>query len=328
MGIFFVLVILLFCSAFFSGSETALFSLSKIRVKRLQVEKVKNSKTLAYLLSKPRNLIISILIGNMLVNVLASAIASSLCLTLFGNKGIGISIGIMTFLILTFGEITPKVIAIRNSEKISLLVAPYIAFFFRLIAPIRGVLLSIVNIITPLYSRRIKAQRSQLTEEELKKVVELGRREGVLNLKEEEMIKGVFKFGDKTVRDVIVPLRRIAAVDISTPLQTIRSIITKKELSRLPVFENMLGNIIGILYAKDLVVADLKGPLELREILRDPFYVKTDMKLSELLKKFRTHRIHMALVRSAKGKLVGLVTLQDLLEEIIGQIRDIKGQVL
>lgn len=325
MGIFFVLIILLLCSAFFSGSETALFSLSKIRVKRLQIGEVKNSKLLAQLLNKPRRLIISILIGNMLVNILASATASSACLILFGNKGIGISIGIMTFLILTFGEITPKIIAIRNSERISLFVAPYISFVSKSVYPIRRILRFIVDTLMPLFIKGMKAQKAYLTEEELRKAVELGRREGVLNIREEEMIKSVFRFGDRTAKDVIVPPKRVVAVDISTPLSTIRSIMEKKELSRMPIFENKLDNMLGILYAKDLIVATQKGPFVLRDILRRPFYVTRDIKLDDLLRKFRTHRIHMALVKNSKGKFVGLVTLQDLLEEIIGQIRDIKG---
>ncbi|MFH1753647.1 MAG: CBS domain-containing protein, partial [Candidatus Omnitrophota bacterium] len=165
----------------------------------------------------------------------------------------------------------------------------------------------------------------ELTEEELKTALEIGRRQGVLNSKEEEMIKSVFRFGDKTAKDVIIAPKRIVACDINTPLKTIRSIVTDKELSRMPIFENNLDNVLGILYAKDLFVAGLKGPFELREILREPFYVRQDINLDDLLREFRTHRIHMALVRDADGKFIGLVTLQDLLEEIIGQIRDIKG---
>ncbi len=324
MTIFIVLIILLLCSAFFSGSETALFSLTKVRVKRLQLENVRNSKTLAQLLNKPRRLIITILIGNMLVNILASCTASSLALNIFGDKGIGISIAVMTLLILTFGEITPKVIAIRNSEKISLFVTPCISIFSKIVSPIRKILRFIVDIFTPLFSRTIKTKGAHLTEEELKKAIELGRQEGVLDKKEEEMIKGVFKFGDKTARDVVVPPKKVVAVDIATPLRTIRSIIAKQELSRMPIFENRLNNIVGVLYAKDLIIATQRGPFVLRDILRKPFYVQDDIKLNELLREFRTHRIHMALVRNAKGKFVGLATLQDLLEEIIGQIRDIK----
>ncbi|MBL7068441.1 MAG: HlyC/CorC family transporter [Candidatus Omnitrophica bacterium] len=324
MAISFTLIILLLGSAFFSGSETALFSLSKIRVKRLQLENTKNSGLLAQLLNRPRRLIISILIGNMLANIMASTTASSFSMRMFGDKGIGISIVCMTLLILIVGEITPKVIAIRNSEKISLAVIPYVHLASKLFFPIKKILHLIVNMLTPLFAGRIKAQRLRLTEEELRKAVELGRREGVLGVREEEMIKGVFKFGDKTAKDVIIPPRRIVAVDISTPLSTIRSIITKKELSRMPVFEERLHNIVGVLYAKDLIIASQKGPFSLREILREPFYVDENIKLDELLKKFRTHRVHMALVKNSKGKLLGLVTLQDLLEEIMGQIRDIK----
>ncbi len=326
MAILFTLFGLLLLSAFFSGSETALFSLSKVRVKRLQVENVKNAKRLAQLLNKPLNLIISILIGNMFVNILSSATASSLCLIFFGSKGLSLSIGIMTFLILTFGEITPKVIAIRNPEYTSLAVAPYIYIFSRIITPIRGILKFIVNRFSPLWSKRLKAQKTYLTQEELGKAVEIGRSLGVIDKSEEEMIKGVFKFGDKKACDVMVPLKRIVAVDIATPLDTIRSIITKKELSRMPIFENRLTNVIGILYAKDLIIAKCRGKLSLRGILRKPFYVKDSVMLDDLLREFRKHRIHMALVKDAKDKIIGLITLQDLLEEIIGQIRDIKVQ--
>ncbi len=325
MEFVFLLIGLLLLSAFFSGSETALFSLSKVRVKRLQHENAKNAILLARLLNNPRRMITTILIGNMLVNILASAAASSLSISLFGEKGLGISIIVMTLLILTFGEITPKVIAIKNAEKISLFVAPYLNVFSNVTLPIRKILQFVTGLMTPLLSRRIKPQKEGLTEEELKKALEIGRRQGVLNLKEEEMIKSVFRFGDKTAKDVLVTPNRIVACDINTPLRTIRSIITDKELSRMPIFENKLDNVIGILYAKDLFVASLKGPFELREILRKPFYVRHDINLDDLLRKFRTHRIHMALVKDAKGRSIGLVTLQDLLEEIIGQIRDIKG---
>jgi len=280
---------------------------------------------LAHLLSKPRKLIISILIGNMFVNVLASTITSSLSLRLFGGKGLAISICAMTFLILTFGEIAPKVIAIRNSEKIALLIGPVIKLFSKLIFPIRQALQSIVETITPAISGRIKDGKQALTEEELAKAVEMGRREGVLDRDEENMIKSVFKFGDKTAADVLIPLKRLAAIDIATPINTIRSIITDKELSRIPVFSDRLDNIVGILYAKDLFVASRKGEIRLREILREPFYITLDIRLDDLLKKFRAHRIHMALVKGRDGRLIGLVTLQDLLEEIVGQIKDIKG---
>jgi len=324
MTVILTLAILLFLSAFFSGSETALFSLSKVRVRRLQLENVPHSKTVARLLNSPRRLIITILIGNMLVNIFASAAASSVSMSFFGKKGLALSIAAMTLLILTFGEITPKVIAIRNAERISLFVAPYLSVFSAIVSPLRAALRYIIDIITPLFSRRIKSDKAGLTEEELRKAVELGRREGVLGVREEEMIKRVFTFGDKTAKDVLVPPRRITAVDISTPLSTIRSIIAGQELSRLPIFENKLDNIIGVLYAKDLFVAGLKGPFVLRDILREPFYVPPDIKLDELLRRFRAHRIHMALVKNAGGKLIGLVTLQDLLEEIMGEIRDVK----
>lgn len=323
-----LLIILLICSAFFSSTETALFSLSKIRVKRLQAESVKNARLAANLLDRPRRLIISILIGNTLVNILASSTASSLFIRIFGEKGVGISIVMMTLLILTFGEIIPKVIAIRNSEKIALRVAPYINIFSALVAPIRGALYHlIVDIIAPVFTKMIPAHKPVLTADEVAKAVEIGRSEGVLNVREEEMIKRVFKFTDKVARDVMVQPQRIIAADIHAPLEAIRSIITKKKVSRMPIFEDHMSNIVGILYTKDLIVAGAKGVFTLKEILRKPFYVDENIRLDELLRAFRAHGIHMALVRGAGGNFTGLVTLQDLLEEIIGEIRDIKAAV-
>lgn len=321
-----LLIILLLCSAFFSATETSLFSLSRIRVKRLQAEGVKNSKLVSNLLDRPRRLIISILIGNMLVNILASSTTSSLFIRVFGEKGIGLSIVIMTLLILTFGEIIPKVIAIRNSEKIALRVAPYINIFSAIIAPIRGALYHlIVNIIAPVFTRVIPPHRHALTADEVAKAVEIGRSEGVLNVREEEMIKRVFRFTDKTAKDVMVAPQRIIAADIQTPLTEIRSIITKKKVSRMPVFEGQPGNIAGILYTKDLIAAGMRGVFTLKEILRKPFYVNETIRLDDLLREFRAHGIHMALVKNTSGNFTGLVTLQDLLEEIIGEIRDIKA---
>jgi putative hemolysin len=260
----------------------------------------------------------------MFVNTLAATSASSLCLAVFGDKGVAISIVIMTFLLLTFGEITPKVIAIRSSEAVALFVAPFMKLIFMAAAPIRKVLRAVVDAIVSVAVKGIKEQKEGFTEEELKIALELGRREGQLDAREEEMLKGIFRFHDKTARDVMMPLSRIVAADISTPLGTVRSIVREKELSRLPIFEERLDNIAGILYAKDIIVAGLKGDVVLRDILRKPFYISEKIKLKDLLREFRVHQVHMAIVRNREEKVMGIVTLNDLLEEIVGQICDVK----
>jgi len=324
MAITLMFVILLCFSAFFSGSETALFSLSKVRVKRLQVENVRNSRAVAWLLDRPRRLIMTILMGNMFVNTLASSSASSLCLTVFGDKGVVISIAAMTFLLLVFGEITPKVVAMRTSEPIALFVAPVVKAVYWAVTPLRNILRAIVDAIVLVLIKGIKVQKEDLTTEELGKALELGRRDGELDAKEEEMLKGIFRFHDKTAHDVMMPLSKIVAAEISTPLSAVRSIVKEKELSRLPIFEGSLENIAGILYAKDIIVAAIKGDVVLKEILRKPFHISEKIKLKDLLREFRVHQVHMAIVKNRDEKVVGIVTLNDLLEEITGQICDIK----
>ncbi len=320
------LTALILLSAFFSGSETALFGLSKIRVKRLQLENRPNSKLLAQLLNRPTTLLISILIGNMLVNIFASSSASVLATRLFGEKGLSISIGVMTFLILIFGEIAPKSIAIGNPEKFSLRVVPYIDVFSRTVFPLRKILQIITDFFVKRFSAtfKLKKQSPHYTEEELKKAIHMGRRAGVFDLDEENMFRGVFEFGDKKAKDVMRARKEIIAFELNTPLDRIKRVVRSNELSRIPIYVNKLDNILGILYAKDLIVASERGDWDLKEILRKPLYVSRDMKLDDLFRELRTKRTHMALV-SDEGKLVGLATLEDLLEEILGEIKDIRG---
>ena len=299
--------------------------MSKIRVKRLQLENRANSKLVARLLDKPTRLLISILIGNMLVNIFASSSASVLATTLFGARGLGISIGVMTFLILIFGEITPKSIAINNQEKISLQVAPYINVFSKAVFPARKMLRFITDFFVKQFAQKFKLKREKfgLTGEELKKVIHLGRSEGIFDLDEEKMFKGVFEFGDKTVKDIMRSRSQIIGFEVNTPLDKIKSTIRKSELARLPIYIKEVDNILGILYAKDLIVAERKGGVDIKEILRKPFYVSRDIKLDDLLRELRLRRTHIALVKDGR-RLVGLATLEDLLEEIIGEIHDVK----
>jgi len=321
-----ILAVLIALSAFFSGSETALFSLSKIRVKRLQMENKANSKLVAHLLDNPTKLLISILIGNMLVNILASSSASVLATRLLGDRGLGFSVAIMTFFILVFGEITPKSIAISNAESFSLRVVGYVNIFSKAVLPIRKILGFITNFFLKKFSLAFKLKKDQffLTEEGLEKAINLGRREGVFDIDEEKMFKGVFKFGDKKAKDVMRPRSRIIAFDAKTPLEKIKEVVSKKEIARIPIYVEKLDNILGILYAKDLLIALRNNPsIDIKEILRKPLYISKDTKLDELLRELRSKRMHMALVKD-EARLTGLVTLEDLLEEIIGEIKDLK----
>ena len=321
-----ILAVLLFLSAFFSGAETAFFSLTKIRVKRLQLENKPNSKLVARLLDRPTRLLISILIGNMLVNILASSSASVLATGLFGQKGITVSVGIMAFLILVFGEITPKSIAINNSERVSLKAAPYINAFSKVVFPLRKILNFVTDFFIKQFSRTFKLRKNQmlLTEEELVKAIHMGRREGVFDVEEEEMFKGVFKFGDKKAMDIMCPRKKIIAFEANTPLPKIKAVIQKNELARIPVYASRLDNIMGILYAKDLIIASRRGAVDIKEILRKPLYVTKDMKLDDLLRELRSKKMHMAIVKD-DARVAGLATLEDIIEEIMGEIKDVRG---
>ena len=322
-----LLVILVFFSAFFSGSETALFSLSKIRVKRLQLENRRNSKLVAGLLDRPTRLLVSILIGNMFVNTLASSTASVLITSRFGNDALAFSIALMTLIILIFGEITPKSIAIHNAEGFSLAVAPYINAFSKFVFPIRRLIRFITDFLVAEFAKRFKLEtQSALTEEGLlKEAIGLGRKEGVLDIEEEKMFKGIFEFGDKTAKDAMKPRKSIIAFEAASPLEKIKQAIRKKELARIPIYAGELDNILGILYTRDLVKAAANPALDIKEILRKPLYVSQDTKLDDLMRELRVKRVHMAIVKDGT-KVAGLVTLQDLLEEIIGEMKDTKKE--
>ncbi|MBN1871579.1 MAG: HlyC/CorC family transporter [Candidatus Omnitrophica bacterium] len=320
-----LLVILLMLSAFFSGSETSLFSLSKIRVRRLKIEKVKNSNIVEDLLNSPTELLITILIGNMFANVFASSIAASISINIWGEKGLGISIFIMTAVVVIFCEILPKIIAIKNAKSFALFASPFISMFSKLIFPLRWYLSGLTERTLSRFENGAKRPESDITVRELESAVKLSySMGGILDKEEAEMIEDVLQLSDKVVKDVMIDKRNMVAFPIDMPVEEMCYAIKEAELSRVPAYEGTPDNVIGILYAKELLKKKLEGysGLDIRRLLKEPFYVSQDMRLSLLLREFRTRKIHMALVHNKSGKLSGLVTLEDLLEEIIGDIRD------
>ena len=320
-----VLLILLFLSAFFSGSETSIFSLSKIRVKRLKIDKARNSNILESLLNKPTDLLITILIGNMFANVFAASIAASLSVKRWGEAGVGISIVAMTVIVVIFCEIMPKIVAIRNSRHVSLFVAPFIYAFSRLVFPLRWALSRLTEGILYFFISKTKKAESDITKDELESAIKVGYyRGGILDKEEAEMMEDVLQLSDKKVEDVMVQKRDMVSFPVTMPIEEMYITIKEAELSRIPVYEKKQADILGILYAKDLLRKKVEQPLDrdIKAILREPFHVIKNMRLSLLLREFRTRKKHLALVDNKKGKLVGLITLEDLLEEIIGDIQD------
>jgi putative hemolysin len=323
------LAILLGFSAFFSGSETALFSLPRFSVEKLKQRKPARGEIISRLLARPRRLLISIVIGNMLVNILSSALAERLSFEVFASSSLQsaawiFSTVVMTFIILIFCEVGPKVLAINRSEKVSLAVAPEIFLLQRLVTPLRVVVQAVSDFLISFWEKKKPHREIPLSREELETALDQGSREGTLNGDEKEMISEIFKLGDKSVRQLMTPRNEIASFEIDTPLEKIAAVIREKEYSRIPIYSGKMENVVGILYPKDLLIARVRGierPV-LADLLRRPYFIPETMKAARLLKEFLARKIHIALVVDEYGGIAGLITLDDLVEEIIGEIRE------
>ena len=297
-------------------------SLSKIRLIHMVEEKIKGASTISELREDPSRLLGTILLGNNLVNIGASSIATVLAIEYFGDSGVGIATGVMTMLVLVFGEITPKSLAAQKSEKISLLVARPISILAYFLSPIVVVFSHIASIILRLFGCRSNAKLPSITEEELKSMVNLGEEEGVIEDHEKTMICNVFDFGDQLVKDVMVPRMDIIAININATYDEVIKIIRAEQFSRYPVFSNRIDNIVGILNVKDLVYLDSREDFDIKKFVKKPYYTFEFMNTSELFNEMKKRRTHMAIVLDEYGGTAGIVTMEDLVEEIVGEISD------
>ncbi len=323
LPLFILLVLLVFMSAFFSSSETALINLSKIRLKHLVKEKVKNADKLEKLYEDSNKLIGAILIGNNIVNVATSSIATIITTSRFSNAGLGISVGLTTLVILIFGEITPKNLALKNSESISLFVAPIILFLVRIFTPILFILNSISNLLSSLLGQRNDDKKPTITQDELKTIVDVSNQEGVLETDETEMIQNIFEFKDLTVDDIMIQRRDIVAISSEMSYDEIIDVFKNRQLSRLPIYEDTIDDIIGVLYAKDLFFTEQsKEDFDIKAVMREPVFVNEFVKISDFFKKMQQVKTHIAIVLDEYGGVAGIVTMEDLVESIVGDIYD------
>ncbi|MEA1928998.1 MAG: hemolysin family protein [Candidatus Auribacterota bacterium] len=323
------LAILIAFSAFFSGSETALFSLNRLTVEKLKQDQPERGSLILRLLSNPRRLLVSIVVGNMLVNILSSTLAERMAAAVFISEPLSslswiFSTIVMTFIILILGEVAPKVLAINRAERFSLSIAPAISILEKAVAPLRIVVDSVSNLIISIFQQHPTLDEDPLTREELTVALHLGSREGTINGEEREMIKEIFKLGDKTVCQLMTPRNEIVTFEVDTPLKQIAGVIKEKEYSRIPIYSGKVENVIGVFYPKDLVMARPRGDerMQLGDFLRKPYFVPEIMKAARLLKEFLERKIHIALVVDEYGGIAGLITLDDLVEEIVGEIRE------
>ena len=319
------LIVLLSLFAFFSASETALMSLSKIRIRNLTEEKTKGAQLVSRLVENPSRLLGVILVGSNVVNISASTLAASLAIQLWGSKGVGIATGIMTLLVLIFGEVTPKSLAAQNPERTALGVAKTLYYMTVVLNPVITLLVKVTNGIVRIFGGRIDQEKPFITEEEFMTIVNVGHEEGVLETEEKQMIHNIVEFGDSQVRDIMTPRTDMVAIESGTDFQDIIEIIKDEGFSRIPVYTETTDNIIGILYVKDLFfLYDGKGSLngDLEKLLRPPWFTYEFKRTSELFKEMRKERVPIAVVLDEYGGTAGLVTIEDLVEEIVGEIED------
>lgn len=318
------LFLLLSLSAFFSSSETALFSLSRLRLQRLSETEPEWGGRLFKLLERPTRTIITILIGNELVNVTASVTMTSLVLHFWGPETAWLSVVLMLPLILIFGELTPKMAAFAYAEEVSRVVARPLMFFSWLITPVRTAIKRVVDLCLRALGVPAALGPSGISEEEFKVILDVGRQEGIVEPNEHKMIERVLAFSEVRVRQVMTPRSDMFCLDVSLSFGEAVRRVKGAAFSRIPVYQETVDRIVGILHVKDLLQAKAEGspPPTLSSVLQPSFFVPETKRIDTLLKEFQRRRRHMAIVVNEYGSTAGLVTLEDLLEELVGEIVD------
>ncbi|HEY8891144.1 MAG TPA: hemolysin family protein [Clostridium sp.] len=317
------LVILLLFSAFFSASETSLMTLSKIRLRHMVDSEIKGADLINKLLKTPSKLLTGILVGNNVANIGASALGTSLAIHYWGDSGVGIATAIMTILVLIFAEITPKSLAAQNSEKVSLSLVRPLSIITFILSPITMVLIYITNTIIKIFGGEVGKQRPFITEEELKTMVNVSHEEGVLEGEEKQMIYNVFEFGDSQAKDVMTPRTDMIVANANSTYEELIKIFREEQFSRLPIYEDTVDNIIGVLYIKDLIFfEDGKEEFSIEKHMRVPYFSYEFKSTVDLFADMRLKRVPIAILLDEYGGTAGLVTIEDLVEEIVGDIDD------
>jgi len=314
----------LILSAFFSGSETAFFSLSKIQLKKIRQQKTKTSKRIFRLLHKPRELLIIILLGNTIVNVAASSTAALISIKigerLFkdipGIFPILIEIILMTIIILIFGEITPKLLAYSSPEKI----AGFSGFFLEIIKFVLFPIIKILEFISSIFSRKSPSAEENLTSEDFKNLLNSRSTKESLEETEKKIIAGIFRFSSREAKEIMTPRVDIKAVESSEGLKKLKENIIVSGHSRIPVYKKNIDNIIGVVYAKDIILNPEKTSIP--SLLRAPLFITENVKIQKLLNQFKQKKIQIAFVVDEYGGTSGLITLEDIMEELVGEILD------
>ncbi len=335
-----IILVIIFISlnGFFAAAEIAVVTLRRTRIKQLISEGEKNAVVLNKLREEPDKFLATIQIGVTLAVALASAIGGAVAVEFIKPVlrdipisfiavssdaiSIGIVVSIITYFTVVFGELIPKSIALSRPEAVGLMIAPVIYKFSKLAIVFVQILTASTNIILKPFGKKAFRQRAYISEEEIKLLIEEGRERGIFEAEERELIHSVFEFTDMSTKEVMVPPTQMVTIRLNMSAEDIKTLIAEEQFSRYPVVGKDINDIRGILYAKDFQNALAKGGVDIRKLIKPPFFIPETMKISKLLREMQKKRVHMALVIDEYGGVSGLVTMEDILEEIVGEIRD------
>ena len=316
-----ILVLLLSASAFFSSAETALMTSNKLRIRNLAENGDKRAEKVLEITANTDKMLSAILIGNNIVNLSASALSTTLTLKVFGSSLVGVATGVLTFLILVFGEITPKNVASKNAENMALKYIGIISLLVIVLTPAIYIVNKVAGIVISLFIKN-NDDNNMVTEDELRAMVEVSHEDGVIEKEEKKMIVNVVDFGDTVAGDIMLPRVDMVMVSVESSYEEILKIFREERYTRIPVYEESPDNVIGILNVKDFLLIEDKENFSVKEHLREPLYTYEYKKTSSLMVDMRKTGANIVIVLDEYGTTVGLITLEDMLEEIVGEIRD------
>lgn len=316
-----ILIILLVLSSFFSSAETALIGVNRIRIRSLAEEGNTRAKILLKIFENEPKMLSAILIGNNLVNTFSASIAATIAYS-FGGAAVSIATFIITLIILIFGEITPKTMATKNSEKMALSYARIISFLMKILTPFIFFINAFSKVILKILGVDINEANPLMTEMELRTIMDVSHEEGVIEEDEKNMINNVFDFGDAKAKDVMVPRVHVVMADINSTKKDLVDIFKEEQFTRIPIYEESIDNVIGLVNIKDLLLNDFAEDFKIKDILRKPYFTFENKKISELLMEMKHSAFNLAVVMDEYGELAGIITLEDIIEEIVGEVHD------
>jgi putative hemolysin len=315
-----LLVILLFLSGFFSASETAFYSVDRFKVEKLVKKKAKGAKDLEFLKFNQNKLLITILVMNNVINIGSASLATAITLEVFpGNFAIAIATFVMTLLVLIFGEITPKSFATKNAVNLSLKISGIMKFLVFILTPITWILEKITRLLVGV------EDSDSLTEEEVRMVVSMGHKEGAIDEEEKEIIQNVFRLDDINVEDIMTPRVDMQAIEKDQTVKQLKKVLKEVPYSKLPVYDEDIDNIVGIFNIRKMIdYVGRKSNVKISSLMDDPLFVPSSKKIGSLLREFQDKKVHIAIVVGDHGGVLGIITLEDILEELVGEITEEK----